>query len=254
MSTPFIFSQPKTSKYNPVVAHRGAWKEDKLPENSIAALRKAIKRKYMGSEFDVRMTADDVLVVNHDPSFQGLEIEKVMYSQLLDHKLSNGEKIPTLEEYLLAGMKKNKMTRLVLEIKPSEISKERGMDIAKKVYDLVTRMHAHSMVDYISFDINILKTLIQLNPNIFTQYLAGEISPQELNALGIKGLDYHFSVFKKNPDWIADAKKLNMKLNAWTVNDATDMDFFIQNLFDFITTNEPELLAKRTKSLKANLK
>ena len=51
---------------NSVVAHRGAWKQNNFPENSIASLKHAIKLNCTGSEFDVRMTADDSLIVNHD--------------------------------------------------------------------------------------------------------------------------------------------------------------------------------------------
>jgi glycerophosphoryl diester phosphodiesterase len=40
-----------------------------LPENSIASLNQAIISKYAGSEFDVRMTLDDSLIINHDPKF-----------------------------------------------------------------------------------------------------------------------------------------------------------------------------------------
>jgi len=52
---------------NTVIAHRGAFKKNGFPENSIASLREAIRLGCTGSEFDVRMTADEVLVVNHDP-------------------------------------------------------------------------------------------------------------------------------------------------------------------------------------------
>ena len=45
-----------------IIAHRGAWKEFNLPENSIAALQKAIEIKAYGSEFDVRRTLDGKLV------------------------------------------------------------------------------------------------------------------------------------------------------------------------------------------------
>ena len=51
---------------NIVVAHRGAWKKNNFPENSIASLKHAIELKCTGSEFDVWMTADDSLVINHD--------------------------------------------------------------------------------------------------------------------------------------------------------------------------------------------
>jgi glycerophosphoryl diester phosphodiesterase len=56
---------------NVVVAHRGAWKQKDIPENSIASLKHAIELNCTGSEFDVRMTADDILIVNHDAIITG---------------------------------------------------------------------------------------------------------------------------------------------------------------------------------------
>ena len=61
---------------NIVVAHRGAWKKNNFPENSIASLQHAIELKCTGSEFDVWMTADDSLVINHDFAYNKLAIEK----------------------------------------------------------------------------------------------------------------------------------------------------------------------------------
>jgi len=52
----FLFAQ------NPVVAHRGAWEQSNLPQNSIASLKNAIALKCTGSEFDVRSTAEDILI------------------------------------------------------------------------------------------------------------------------------------------------------------------------------------------------
>ena len=75
----------------------GAWKKNNLPQNSIASLNEAVKIGCYGSEFDVWMTVDNILVVNHDPEFQGLTIEKVTYAELLTKTMTNGEKIPTLE-------------------------------------------------------------------------------------------------------------------------------------------------------------
>lgn len=231
---------------NPVVAHRGAFKKNGFPENSIASLKEAIRLKCTGSEFDVRMTADDSLVINHDPHFNKLEIEKISYAALTQYKLSNGEKLPTLREYVLAGLENNKQTRLVLEIKPSGISKERGKLIAERSVALVKELDAVSMIVYISFDYDILKKVIEVDPAASTQYLNGEKSPEQLKTDGIAGADYHFSVFKKNPGWIEEAKKYKLILNAWTVNDAETMDWLLKSGFDFITTNEPELLLEKT--------
>jgi beta-glucanase (GH16 family) len=230
---------------NKIVAHRGAWKMNSHPQNSIASLKEAIALKCTGSEFDVRMTADDSLIINHNPLYNKLSIERIKYTDLIAFKLSNGEKLPTLREYILAGVENNTSTRLVCEIKPSEKSKERGKTIATKVVKLAKELKAEAMVDYISFDYDILKKIIELNPKAYTQYLEGDKSPDQLKADGIRGADYHFSVFQNHPDWIESAKKNNISLNAWTVNEAADMDWLLANEFDFITTNEPELLSER---------
>jgi len=229
------------SSYDPIVAHRGAWKALDLPENSIASLRHAIDLGCAGSEFDVWMTSDSILVVNHDATYHNMKIENTPYKTLSKFTLSNGEKLPTLEEYLQEGSKNNTYTRLVVEIKPSEVNKERGKLIARRVFDLVQALNKQNIVDYISFDIGILTTLLELNPNINTQYLNGELSPSELEDMGINGLDYHFMVYRKNPHWITEAKNLNMVLNVWTVNDKATLDYFLDQQFDSITTNEPEL-------------
>jgi glycerophosphoryl diester phosphodiesterase len=233
---------------NIVIAHRGAWKKNNFPENLISSLLHAIKLKCTGSEFDVRMTADDSLVINHDPDYNKLPIEKTNYADLIKFKLSNGEFFPTLKEYILAGMQNNTSTRLVCEIKPSTISKERGKLIAAKVVSLVHELKARHMVEYISFDYDILLKIIEIDPKAVTHYLEGNKTPEQLKADGISGADYNLTVFKIHPEWIESAKKNKIILNAWTVNAAADMDWLVSNKFDFITTNEPELLFERIKN------
>ena len=88
-----------------IIAHRGAWKEFNLPENSIASLNKAIELQCYGSEFDVRRTKDGILVVNHDPTFFEDTIENKTYAELNRLKLSNGEDLPTLRNYFSTGTK-----------------------------------------------------------------------------------------------------------------------------------------------------
>lgn len=233
-----------------IVAHRGAWKNNNLPENSITSLRHAIDLKLAGSEFDVVMTLDDSLVVNHDPDYNKLVIEKTNYADLIPFKLSNGEKLPTLREYIVEGKRNNKNTALVCEIKPSGVSVERGRKIAVKVVQLVKELHAEKIISYISFDYEILKQIREVDSKVSLQYLEGNKSPSEIKKDKITGVDYHYSVFKKHPEWIKEAKDNKITLNVWTVNDADVMDWVIQNKFDYITTNEPELLHQRIKSKK----
>ena len=77
-----------------VVAHRGYWDAEGSAQNSIRALVKADSIDCYGSEFDVWMTADGKLVVNHDASFKGLTIEaaRAAAHRQLDLELDAQEK------------------------------------------------------------------------------------------------------------------------------------------------------------------
>ncbi len=136
---------------NVVIAHRGAWKSNNLPQNSIASLKKAIDLGCTGSEFDVRMTSDNVLIVTHDPHYNELIVEESTYAELSKFKLANGEILPTLKDYILAGMQNNKTTGLVCEIKPSKID-ARNLTITENVLKLVKELNAEDFIKaYISF-------------------------------------------------------------------------------------------------------
>jgi len=149
-------------------------------------------------------------------------------------------------------MKDNPSTGLVCEIKPSK-SKERGKVIAEKVLEMVTELNAEPYISsYISFDFDILRRIIEIDPTAVTQYLEGDKSPEEVKAAGISGMDYHINAYEQHPQWIKSAKEKNLILNAWTVNKREDMDWLLANGFDQITTDEPELLLERIEQISNN--
>lgn len=224
-----------------VIAHRGAWKNTGVPENSIAALQHAIKLKCYGSEFDVHLSSDSVPVILHDHTIQGIHVEKTTAAELANVKLANGEPLPTLEAYLRAG-KKQKTTRLILEIKSSSISKERSLALAAICVATVKKTGVASITEYIAFDFDVCKKVKELDPKAIVTYLNGDKSPEEIAAAGLDGIDYHFSVFKRNEGWLQDAHQRKLITNAWTVNDEETMRWLIEKNINFITTNEPEKL------------
>ncbi|QPH38050.1 glycerophosphodiester phosphodiesterase family protein [Pedobacter endophyticus] len=245
----FIFTATFAQKFNwnnnQVIAHRGAWKKNNFPQNSIASLNEAAKLGCYGSEFDVWMTSDQVLVVNHDPEFEGLTIEKVTYQELLTKTMSNGEKIPTLEAYLRAG-KKQKGTKLILEIKPSLISKERGIDVTNKCIEMVKKIGVSDWMEYISFDYDYCKRILELLPKAKVAYLKGDISAEQMKADKLTGVDYHYSVYQKD-GWIENAHRLGLTVNAWTVNTVPEVQWLLAHRVDYITTNEPEMVFEELK-------
>lgn len=233
---------------NPVIAHRGAWKAKGFPKNSIAALKEAIDLECTGSEFDVRMTADDVLIVTHDADYAGLDIESSTYKELALNKLPNGETLPTLKDFISAGMTNNTTTGLVCEIKPSKIE-GRNIKMADKVVALVKELNAEAYIAYyISFSYDIIKQIKKQDANAKVLYLDGSINPTQLKNDGITGLDYLVYKLKNKPEWIAEAKDLGLVMNAWTANKTEDIDWLLENDFDYITTDEPELTFQRIKA------
>ncbi len=232
---------PDTFLDNPVIAHRGAWKTKGLPQNSIASLQRAFDIGCAGSEFDVWMTSDGILVLNHDADYEGLVIETATFEEVSQLRLSNGERLPTAEEYLRKGITQNK-TKLIFEVKPSKISTERGVELAEKCVDLVKSLGAERWVDYITFDPNIGARIIELDPSANVAYLNGDKTPQELKGEGYFGFDYHIRVLKENPQWFEEARELGLTTNVWTVNNREDMEWLLNHGVDYITTDEPELL------------
>lgn len=87
------------------IAHRGFHRGFKVPENSMKAFERAIKKNY-AIEFDVRMTKDKQLVVFHDESLFRLcsslkEISSEDYTQIKDIKLyGTNQRIPLLKDVL----------------------------------------------------------------------------------------------------------------------------------------------------------
>ena len=237
-----VFSMNILSAQTKVIAHRGHWDCEGSAQNSIASLQKAQELRIYGSEFDVWMTSDGVLIVNHDATIEGFKIEDTPYAQLQDIRLKNGEKLPTLEAYFKQG-KKDKKTKLILELK-AHSTKEKEDRAVAAIVKMVEKSGVKKQTEYISFSLNICKEFVRLNPKAEVAYLNGDLAPQELKALKITGIDYHYTVLKKNKHWIEEAKKLKMPVNVWTVNNEADMQEMIAAGVDFITTDRPTVAKK----------
>ena len=227
-----------------IIAHRGYWKTDPpTTENSIRALENAQKLGIYGSEFDIRMTKDGVLVINHDEHHGNMEISGFTYRELSEVKLSNGEKFPKLKDYLKQG-KKDPFTKLIVEIKPAQ-TKILEDEIVRKVLKEIFRQKLTAQVEYISFSLNICKEIKKQQPAAVVQYLNGELSPEELKALHIDGFDYHWEILaEKHPDWIARAKEVGLITNSWTVNDPDVFRKLQEMGIGFVTTNTPDVFKK----------
>lgn len=85
------------------LAHR-ARRGTKHPENSLAALRDVLQGRVDGVEIDVRRSADGGYFIHHDSAFaDGTPLASLTAAKLRKRRLSNGEPVPALEDFLRAA-------------------------------------------------------------------------------------------------------------------------------------------------------
>lgn len=152
------------------IAHRGA--SGHYPENTMLAFRKALEKGFNWIECDVRLTADQQVVVIHDrlvdrttnatgevSSFTLTEIKELDAGSWFAEEWA-GEQIPTLEE-LLVLMEKHH-ARLVIEIKDGINFPE----IIEKVLTIVDAAGMKEAVSISSFNWEVLEQVRKLDPEI----------------------------------------------------------------------------------------
>ena len=234
-----------------VVAHTGFWKCEQGGEtsNSIASLTAAQDNAFWGSECDINLTADDVIVVAHGPKFKGMLLRENTYADSLKLlTLKNGEPVPTLDQYLDQLVKAK--TVLVLELK-KQLNEERENLMTDKA---IEALKAHGVYDpkrviFISFSHFICQKIAKEHPAFTNQYLSGDIAPADLKKEGINGIDYNYKVLHEHPEWIKEAQDLGMSVNVWTIDDEEKISEMIGLGVDQITTNEPLLTRELIRKL-----
>ena len=203
-----------------IVAHRGFWncEEAGYARNSVAALRCAQEAGVWGSEFDVNMTSDGVILVYHDGSINGKAIDRNPYSEFKDVRLENGEKIPVIDDYLKQALK-HPETVLVYELKVHSTPEIEARLVERTVEKLKEYgLYDPAKVVFISFSKFICDKIAAEMPEFICMYLRDDLGPDQLNKDGINGVDYHYSVFG---------------------NDVKDMQEMIRLGIDCITTDNP---------------
>jgi glycerophosphoryl diester phosphodiesterase len=242
--------QTSTAQQTKIIAHRGAWKEFNLPENSIASLEKAIELKCDGAEFDVRRTLDGVLVVNHDPLYFGDTIQTNTYAFLNRNKLSNGESLPTLEKYFLKGTQDKHKTLLICEIKAAIKDKEQDYLATIETLALAKKLKIEKRIVYISFSQDILRWIKEKQPKATVLYLESDMTVDAIVQNKFDGINLHYTSFKMNSQLSATAKNVGLKTGSWTVNELSDLAILQEQGVEWITTNQPQLFQKQLKEFK----
>ncbi len=210
-----------------LTAHRGV--HALAPENSIPSFVEAVNHNYYSAECDIHLTKDNQWVVIHNSTVNARfcqmgKVRDYTLEELKTFSYKSGanlwkykkERIPTLEEYLDVFV--NAETRPQIEIK------EDGFDYLDTVVDAIKAKGLTEKAIVISFNIEQLKYVYQLEPNIELWYLVDEITPENIaEAKAISNnvwLSANFSV--NNTDTIKLATDAGVGISFWTVDTIED--------------------------------
>ncbi|MBT4790032.1 MAG: glycerophosphodiester phosphodiesterase [Halobacteriovoraceae bacterium] len=237
-----------------VIAHRGA--SGYAPENTIAAILKAIDLGADYVEIDVHMTADRKIVVFHDEGLERttngngkIHNKTLLHLSTLDagswyDKKFAAEKIPTLENILLLDFKK---TNLIIEVKNTNNIYN---NIEKQIVEIVKESNFNNHLVYKSFGTEVLLRFKELDPKRDLLYVT--IGPV-LNFLVIDdglriGSLFEFDYIKyiqvhrlfMSKSLVKKAHKLNKKIIVWDVQKKSDIKKMKELGVDFIETDFPD--------------
>lgn len=235
-----------------MIAHRGASAE--LPENTLAAFRRALEVGVDGIELDVHTTADGVPVVFHDATLRRLtgrpgRVSRKTFAELcLLRVAGTDERIPTLRE-VLALVRSRGRGRVVVQIEL-----KRGVAVAP-VVTAVRAARATKSVILASFELPLVAEAARLAPRIPRMVISeGRGSPvtlgRQLAAVGAIGLSVNHAAVRDRA--LVDAIRGPVRAGScrrftlwtWTVNNPARMRELAKLGVDAILTDDPALLRK----------
>ncbi len=212
-----------------VIAHRGA--SAYALENTIEAFRLAVEMGADGVELDVHGTRDGELVVHHDDRIQDSKISDTDLEVLLQLRLDDGTAIPTLDQALQEIG--NKVTAYI-EVK--NLPPSHDAQLFARIGRAPCRCQVHS------FDHRLIKRLRQQRSDI--EY--GVLSVSILVHPQSQWLDTGASILWQAQGFL-DAQLIDaahaddVRVFAWTTDDASEMKELIASGVDAICTNKPDV-------------
>lgn len=229
-----------------VWSHRGA--SAYAPENTMEAFKLAVEMGTDGIETDVHLSKDGVLVLMHDEKVNrttdGEGYIKDLTYQELSKLNANYNKVgydfchvPKLEELL--QLAKDTGILLNIEIKTDAILYE---NIEEKVLALVKAYGIENQVMYSSFNHYSLMKMKAMNPNIKIGllYMCGLYQPWNYaNSINADALHPYYPALVLD-DYIANAHKHGVMVNAWTINAKEQMIMFKHQGIDGVITDDPK--------------
>lgn len=225
-----------------LTAHRGVWAI--APQNSLPSYEAAVELGYYTAECDIHLTKDNDWVLIHNSEAESQfcqfgEVSDYTVEELKTFSYKGGKnfwkyedlRIATLDEYLDVFV--GSETRPQIEIKSD------SYDMLYTIVDAVEEKGLEEQAIVISFDLEQLRVIHELNSNIELWYLIDEITPENIAAA--KAVDENIWL---SPNFEANdmasiqlAVDANIGVSFWTVNTIEDAKMLYDMGIRYIETD-----------------
>ncbi len=223
------------------------------PENTVAAIRKAIEAGADWAEIDVQRTADDAVVVLHDSDLMrvGGERRRVSESTLAEIKAIDigshfgaefkGERVPTLDEALAAA---GDRIRFNIELKPGSAADVEPL--VRTVLNSTDRAGITGRCQLCSQSYESLQLARQLKPGLQVGFIAGA-------RLGdLSKLDVAFLMVSQRlatRTLVDSGRARRVDVHAWTINNPDALLPLLDRGVANIITDDPAALRRRLEEV-----
>lgn len=224
-----------------VIGHRGA--AALRPENTMAAVLKAIEDGADWVEIDVQETADDVVIVAHDSDFMKLagvptkvwdatmeDVAEIDIGSWFDPEYAD-ERTPTLRQVLEAAKGKAKV---IIELKYYG----HDVDLENRVAALVEEFEMQDDIATMSLKYPAVQKMEKLRPD----WRAGVLAATAVGDLsGLEGEFVAVNAGMATPGLVRSVQAAGKDIYVWTVNDPLQMSAMASMGVDGLITDDPAL-------------
>lgn len=227
-----------------IIAHRGASAYE--PENTLRAFDLAIGQGAQMIELDLHVTADNQVVVIHDPALNHTtnltgRVDRMTLAEIKRADAGKGERVPTLDETFDLTMGK---VRLYLEIKDPRA--------ALPTLQIIRDRQCQSQSLLASFDIELMRSLGEEVRDIELGLILGNATfnpmvrwREAFPWLALRRINYQVLCMQVELCYgylAARARANGKKLYVWTVDKEKQFARMISMDVDGIVTNTPDRL------------
>lgn len=242
--------------YGRMIAYQGRTSAADTEANTIGAMLGAIDRQPFAVHADVRMTADDRIILYASDSMEGLYIPDSPYELLAEHPAYRRDRVAQLKPYLTRGLEKlsrgSATTSLLLELHWSGRA-EQDVRFADELADVVASfegMSASGRIILTSSDFTLCERLRMRLPQVRIFYQGWEIAADKVRQAGMDGLYCDMKAYYKHPEVVEEWRAAGLTVAVQPVSNEVDEVKLMEMGIEYLATSDFKLLASLFKRVK----